>query len=234
MSESQDTKKIKYHIVINNVKTVEELPDSWTNEDLIKLLDSFGFPEASKSKPEELNELLSMAITDFEPPEAAAIVLDYKLSDRLNEGQIEQISHDMLLDKVSEEYPEIDLHHQLFNINQLLFKSYNGKFPSAKASIVEFQITTTSKEAPVVSSEIVLKALQYTLNESNVIKRLFPDQLEGKVPFEEADSIAWELKSVSDNQYRLITSEYWMGRDEFLESEFDAEVVLIEDGDDED
>ena len=39
MSESQDTKKIKYHIVINNVKTVEELPDSWTNEDLIKLLD---------------------------------------------------------------------------------------------------------------------------------------------------------------------------------------------------
>lgn len=234
MSESQDIKKLKYHIVINNVKTVEELPNSWTNQDLVQLLDNFGFPDASKSKPEELRELLSMAISDFEPPEAAAIVLDYKLSDRLNEGQIEQISHDMLLDKVSEEYPEIDLHHQLFNINQLLFKSYNGKFPSAKASIVEFEITTTSKEAPAISSEIVLKALQYTLNGSSVIKRLFPDQLEGKVPFEEADSIVWELNTINDNQYRLTTSEYWMARDEFMESEFDAEVVLIEDEDDED
>jgi hypothetical protein len=48
-----------------------------------------------------------MAITDFEPNEAAAIVLDYKLSDSLNEGQIQQISNDMLIDKISEEYPEI-------------------------------------------------------------------------------------------------------------------------------
>jgi hypothetical protein len=53
---------------------------------------------------ENLSELLS--ITDFEPNEAAAIVLDYKLSDSLNEGQI-QISNDMLIDKISEEYPEI-------------------------------------------------------------------------------------------------------------------------------
>jgi hypothetical protein len=48
-----------------------------------------------------------MAITDFEPNEAA-IVLDYKLSDSLNEGQIQQISNDMLIDKISEEYPEND------------------------------------------------------------------------------------------------------------------------------
>jgi hypothetical protein len=40
-----------------------------------------------------------MADTDFEP-ESAAIVLDYKLSDSLNEGQIQQISNDMLIDKI--------------------------------------------------------------------------------------------------------------------------------------
>jgi hypothetical protein len=33
-----------------------------------------------------------MAISDYEPHEAAAIVLDYKLGEELNEGQIEQIS----------------------------------------------------------------------------------------------------------------------------------------------
>jgi hypothetical protein len=63
-----------------------------------------------------------MAITDFEPNEAAAIVLDYKLSDSLNEGQI-QISNDMLIDKISEEYPEI-MQAPLYHINQLLFKQW--------------------------------------------------------------------------------------------------------------
>jgi hypothetical protein len=56
-------------------------------------------------------------VTDFEPNEAAAIVLDYKLSDSLNEGQIQQISNDMLIDKISEEYPEIAMLLYIISIN---------------------------------------------------------------------------------------------------------------------
>ncbi|MDR7129348.1 hypothetical protein J2X69_001685 [Algoriphagus sp. 4150] len=219
---------MNYHILINSVNTVEQLAEAWSNQDLIQLLDRFGFPDASKSKPEELNELLSLAITDFEPAEAAAILLTYKLSEELNEGQIEQISHDMLLDKISEEYPEIHLHHQLFNINQLLYHSYNGKFPNAKATVVEFQMLGTDKGTEEITKEIVLKAFQHTLNDSNIIKRLFTDHLESKVPFHEADSIIWELTKTGDDQYKLTTSEYWMARDEFLEAEFDAEVTVFQ------
>lgn len=225
---------MNYHIIINKVKTVDELPESWSNQDLIELLDRFGFPDASKSNPAELRDLLSMAITDYEPSEAAAILLDYKLSDELNEGQIDQMSHDMLLDKISEEYPKIGLHHQLFNINQLLHKAYNGTFPSAKATIAEFVMSSEDSDAEAITKEVVLKAFQHTLNGSNLIKRLFSDHLKGKVKFEEADSIIWDLTSKGDNQYQLITSEYWMARDEFLEAEFDAEVILFEEDESED
>jgi hypothetical protein len=225
---------MNYHIIINKVKTVDELPESWSNQDLIELLDRFGFPDASKSNPAELRDLLSMAITDYEPSEAAAILLDYRLSDELNEGQIDQMSHDMLLDKISEEYPKIGLHHQLFNINQLLHKAYNGTFPSAKATIAEFEMSSEDSDAEAITKEVVLKAFQHTLNGSNLIKRLFSDHLEGKVKFEEADSIIWDLTSIGDNQYQLITSEYWMARDEFLEAEFDAEVILFEEDENED
>jgi hypothetical protein len=41
--------------------------------------------EASSAKKENLSVSCYLAITDFEPNEAAAIVLDYKLSDS-NEG----------------------------------------------------------------------------------------------------------------------------------------------------
>lgn len=219
---------MNFHVIINKVKTVDELPGTWSDQDLVELLDRFGFPDASKSNPEELKELLNMAISDFEPAEAAAILLDYRLSEALNEGQIDQMSHDMLLDKISEEYPVIGLHHQLFNINQLLYKAYNGKFPSAKAIIAEFEISSEDSGSEEITKEVVLKALQHTLNDSNLIKRLFSDQLEGKVNFEEADSIIWDLTKIEGNQYQLITSEYWIARDEFLEAEFDAEVLLFE------
>jgi len=215
-------------MVINSVKTVEEFKDAWTNADYIELLDRFGFPDGEKSKPEDLEELLFMAISDFEGPEAAAILLDYKLSEHLTEGQIEQMSHDMILDKISEEYSDISLHHDLFNINQLLFKAYNGTFPSAKATIVEFEITPNQD----VSKEVVLKTLDKTLANNNIIKRLYADQLEGKEAFDEADDIVWELKNTGGNSYIMTTSEYWISRDEFKDAEFDATIAIFEEEED--
>jgi hypothetical protein len=92
---------MKFNITIKSVTTVEEITNYWQNKDYIYLLERFNFPDANTVNPENLREMLHMAITDFEPNEAAGIILTYKLSERLNEGQIAQVSNDMLLDKVS-------------------------------------------------------------------------------------------------------------------------------------
>lgn len=219
---------MKYHVIINNIKSAQELQNAWTTEDYIQLLESFGFDDAQNSKPEEVLELLFMAISDYEPEEAAAIVLEYKLSDYLNANQIEQISNEMLEDKISEEYADISLHHQLFNINQLLYKAYNGTFPNAKATIIEFEIEQLDKIKKGITEEIVLKCFNTTLSGNNVIKRLFSEQLAGKKEFKEAEHIAWQLNHLSDNSYTLITSDYWISKDEFLEAEFDASIAEFE------
>ncbi len=218
---------MKYHIIINSVKTVESLKDAWSKEDYLALLEKFDLEGESTSSFKELEELLFLAISEYETNEAAAIILDYRLSEHLNENQIEQISHEMLQDKISEEYPEISLHHELFNINQLLYKAYNGTFPNAKATIVEFEISPTND----ISKEIVLKAFDKTLADGNVIKRLFGNQLAGKESFEEAESIIWDLTSTGKSSYTMTTSEYWMSRDEFKDAEFDVNVVEYEEED---
>ncbi|WP_452223601.1 hypothetical protein [Lacinutrix chionoecetis] len=218
---------MKYHIIINSVKTVEELQNAWNKADYVQLLDKFGFEDAGDASEKELLELLFLAISDFEPEEAAAIILNYKLSDVLNDNQIEQISHEMLLDKISEEYADITLHHQLYNINQLLYRAYNGTFPNAKATLVTFEITPNKD----VTKEVVLKCLNATLAKSNVIKRLFDDAINGKEAFDEAESIIWDLKATGDASYTLTTSEYWMSRDEFTEAEFDVKVIEFEEED---
>ena len=223
---------MNYQITINSANTVDQIEEYWTNEDYIKLLEKFDYPDASDADAASLQELLFMAISDFEAKDAAAIVLEYKLSEDLNEGQIQQISNDMLLDKVCEEYPEIGLHSTLFHINQLLYKAYNGTFPNAKATVMEFSITPSEgKNEKELTKENVLKLLNNGLSDSNLIKRLFDLPMNENAPFPEAEDIVWDLTTTNDVDYVLTTSEYWLSKDDIIASEFEGvlEETIIED-----
>lgn len=170
-----------------------------------------------------------MAISDYEPNEAAEIVLTYKLSEELNEGQIQQISHNMLIDKVCEEYPEIGLQGTMYHINQLLFKAYNGKFPNAKASVVKFSMSPIAGGAvKILTKENVLKLLNNGLSDRNLIKRLFDDQMSQNIPFPEAEGIIWELATADNMNYSLVTSENWLNNEDFISSEFESVLEEIE------
>lgn len=217
---------MKVNIQIKSIYSIEEIPNYWTNEDYVTLLDAFGFEDGKSLNPQSLFEMLQMAISDFEPNEAAKIILSYKLSDDLNEGQIDQISNDMLIDKVCEEYPEIHLHKHLFAINQLLYKAYNGTFPNAKASLIKFSISDNELES--LSKSDILKAFNNGLNDSNLIRRLFDGPMTTEAKFADAESIVWELNTTDNSNFELITSEYWIDRESFLKMEFEGEILKSE------
>ena len=219
---------MNYKVIINNIETIDERENSWSNNDYRQLLAQFDYPDADTLKDSELKEYLFMAISDFEPNEAAAILLSFKLSDHLNEGQIDSLSHEMLLDKVSEEYPVIELHATLFNINQLLYKAYNGTFLNAKATVLNFELIPTSNESQEITKEVVLKALVYGLTPSALLIRLFEEQLKSENIFNEAEGILWDLTSTGTNTYQLVTSNYWLNSDDFSTGEFEAEVLIAE------
>lgn len=214
---------MNYQITIKSANTVDQIEGYWTNEDYVKLLEKFDYPDVSDADKESLRELLFMAITDFEPKDAAVIVLEYKLSEQLNERQIQQISNDMFLDKVCEEYPEIGLHSTLFHINQLLYKAYNGKFPNAKATVMECKITPLEGEnVKELTKENVLKLLSNGLSDSNLIKRLFDNAMNENAPFPEAEDILWNLTTTDNVNYTLTTSEYWLSKEDIIASEFEG------------
>lgn len=214
---------MKFSVKINDVDTVNQLPGSWTVADKIALLSEFNFDDADQLSEQELDEMIALAVSDFEPSEAAEIVLNYKLSDDLNEGQIKQIAHDMLEDKISEEYPEIGLHNKLFDTNQFLFKAYNGKFPNTEASIIDFKIKPAQPLVGSLTKEHVLKAFAAGLRENSLLKRMFHDHLDGKQAFLEAEDIIWQLKHVGEDEYQMITSDYWLNKEDFGTFEFEGE-----------
>jgi hypothetical protein len=219
---------MKYQISIKSANTVDEIEEYWTNEDYIKLLEKFDYPDASDADATSLRELLFMAISDFEPKDAAVILLEYKLSEDLNEGQIQQISNDMFLDKVCEEYPEIRLHSTLFHVNQLLFKAYNGKFPNAKATIIDCSIKPLEGDSETeLTKENVLKLFSKGLSDSNLIKRLFDHAMNENAPFPEAEAVLWDLTTSDNVNYTLTTSEYWLSKEDIIASEFEG-VMEVE------
>ena len=213
---------MKYQITINRANTVDEIEEYWTNEDYVKLLAKFDYPDADGSDRATLKELLFMAISDFEPKDAAVIMLEYKLAEDLNDGQIHQISNDMLLDKVCEEYPEIRLHSTLFHINQLLFKAYNGKFPNAKATILEcsFELIEGENEN-ALTKENILKLLNNGLSDSNLIKRLFDHAMNENAPFPEAEDVLWDVTTTDNVNFTITTSEYWLSKDDINSSQYE-------------
>ncbi|NDP26312.1 MAG: hypothetical protein GZ087_02635 [Flavobacterium sp.] len=222
---------MEYKIEIKRVDTVDEVENYWSDNDLVQLLEKFNYPDGATAAKENLPELLEMAISDYEPNEAAAIVLTYKLSEELNEGQIQQISNNMLIDKVCEEYPEIHLQGRLYNVNQLLYKAYNGSFPNAKASVINFSMTAVESDATkLLSKENVLKLLNKGLSDRNLIKRLFEEQMTLNIAFPEAEGILWELNTDDNINYTLITSENWINKEDFISYEFEntLEEIVIE------
>jgi hypothetical protein len=209
---------MKFTIKLKKLKTIEKIDGYWKNEDYIELLELFDYNDA-KSLPEaELLEMLNMAITEFDPSEAAQILLNYKLSEHLNKGQIENISHEMLLDKVAEEYPIIPLHYPLFNINQLLFKAYNGKFPKTMASVLDFELSFEGEIE--INKEVVLRTLSDLLSSHSLLKRLFSEQLDSDKELKDAEGIIWELKELGQNNFQVITSEYWLSNEDIALDEF--------------
>ena len=109
-------------------------------------MDRLDFPDAKNIAPEELMEMLAMAITDYKPEEAAEIVLTYMFSEKLSKGQIHNLASEMMEDSMTEEFADISLHFPLFNINRLLYKAFNGKFPNTKASLINIEIKFPSNQ----------------------------------------------------------------------------------------
>lgn len=222
---------MKFTLKINDVKSINEIPGYWTNNDYINILEELDFSDARNSDPSELRELLDIAITDFEPQESAKILLRYKLNEDLNSGQIENLSHEMAHDNEALGNSDMGLQYALFNINQLLYRAFNGIFLNAKATKIEFELSFNEDSLITVTKELALKAVCNGLTDNSPILRLFKNQLNGSEPFGDAEKLVWELHHSGSSNYTMITSDYWINKEDIIDREISSSIKRYEDRD---
>jgi hypothetical protein len=78
----------------------------------------------------------------------------------------------------------------------------------------------------------MLKLLDAGLSDSNLIKRFFGDKMTGNTPFPEAESILWDLETTDGQNFKILTSEYWLSQDDLIAEEFEGNYEESDEEDD--
>ncbi len=211
-------------------QTIQKLPDSWTEDNYKDLLAAMEYGDISEIPTEELEETCLMSLNDFESEEAAKIVLQYVFNDRLKKGRILNVSNEMLEEKIWEEYADLALHEEFFNVNQLLHQAFSGQFPQPEA--VHFQVGIIANEKNGISvfdcnsEATIIRLLVAGMPENTLIFRLFEEQVSGNT-FKDAKDIIWQLKTekINENElvFDIISSSYWFHDFKYVDA-FEAET----------
>ena len=203
--------------------TLTELPRSWQPADYRALLGQLNFDNPEALPEAELKEMCQMALTDLEPREAAEAVITYLFPEVLSAGQVDNLAHQMLTERLWEENPELTQHLGFYQATQLLHEAFNGTFPSVKA--VEFQVKCTAASPAdldvfgtdagdrTTAAAPLLRLLAVGLPDNALLNRLFSGHLAGE-NFAEAASILWELRVVEKTAdavtFDVVSSAYWL------------------------
>ena len=222
--------KKSFTVTRMSFKTISELPGYWTESKYLDLLELTDFDNPAGLDKTEIKDMCLMSLTDNEPEDAAKIVLTYVFGDKLNKGQIDNLSNEMLEEKLWEEYADLSLHEEFFAIHQLLYDAFEGTFPHPEAVSFQVKIQEMAKNSLSIFEDYpeapLVRLLAGGLPDNTVINRLFDDKLEGE-QFQEAKDILWQLNMTKNENNELIanviSSHYWFKDLKYVDG-FEAET----------
>lgn len=208
----------KYRVGVDEFEELAELEQSWMPKDYVSVLTSLDIADAEKIDAAELKDMTLFALQDLNPPDAAAVLLKYKVGTKLSAGQIRNYSIESQHERLWEQSADLSLHQDMFAVASMLNSVNAMAFPVPDALSVTFtiQCDDVSKLA-IFNSDmdraILLRMISAGMNESAILNRLFGDQIAtGKVA--DADSIIWQIAIENSDptklQIRITSSAYWL------------------------
>ncbi len=188
--------KFKFKVQVTDIDDIHEMPEGWNNESYLELLKFLDADDPEAIPKEELRDMAAMALIDFEPEEAAEKVLEFRLGDKLNAGQRENIAVDARRESLWEQYSDISFHEEMFNVGVLINIAFPMKFRKPEAAKIVLKVTSKNPDSAEVlrapTAAFIARLLNDGMNEHNTIYRLFQDNLAGE-SFPEAEHFIWRF-----------------------------------------
>lgn len=210
----------EFNVEILSCVKIAEIENAWIADDYKALLSMMDLDEDELGlmSESELKEMCLMSLNDFEPHESAKFLLTHIFKDEITEGKIDQLSHQMVENKLWEEHSDPAYHTSLFNAYGLLRKAYNGTFAKPTGVRFTIKITANKKDSfEILDSSlhaVIVRLLSNGLDETAILNRLYEEQMSGE-NFPDAKNILWILKEISiaekERQYEITSSDLWFG-----------------------
>jgi hypothetical protein len=222
----------EFNVEILSFLKISEIENAWKADDYTALLSMMDIAEDELGgmSESELKEMCLMSLNDFEHHESAKFLLTHIFKDESTEGKIDQLSHQMIENKLWEEHADSAYHCSLFNAYGLLRKAYNGIFKEPTGVKFTIKITANKNGSFEIFDSslhaVVVRLLSNGLDEDAILNRLYEEQINGE-NFSDAQNILWILKEISitekERQYEITSSDLWFGELEEVVS-FDAKA----------
>ncbi|UJF22733.1 hypothetical protein [Shewanella sp. OMA3-2] len=219
----------QFNVQVGSFGKITKIPNAWSNEDYHQLMAIMGLDDGLEGMDAaELREMCMMSLSDLEANEAAKVVLTHLFDNELTEGKIDQLSHDMVGDRMWEEYSDCLLHERFFSAYALLREAFNGIF--AQPTGVEFTVNVVANDIDDLHifdeslSASMVRLLSSALTPDALLHRLYEDQISG-YQFPEAAGIVWQLQQTAaeglSRQFKMVSSSFWFSKLAEIE-QFDA------------
>ena len=208
----------KYRVGVDEFEELTELEQSWMPKDYVSILTSLDIADAGKIDVDELRGMTLFALQDLNPPDAAAVLLKYKVGTKLSGGQIRNYSIESQHERLWEQSADLSLHQDMFAVASMLNSVNAMAFPIPDALRVTFSIQCDDASQLALFNDemdraILVRMISAGMNESAILNRLFGDQIAtGKVA--DADSIIWQIAVEQPDpaklQIQITSSAYWL------------------------
>ena len=216
----------KFNVSIVSFEKIARTEGAWNAEDYKTLLALMDFDDNFESMSEsDLKEMCLMSLHDFAADEAAKFVLTHLLNDELPDGKIDQTAHDMVENKLWEEFADPSFHKRFFDAYGLLREAFNGTF--AAPTGVRFQVSVRAQQKEdfdlfkPTTEPALTRLLSAGIAENGILNRLYAEKINGD-HFPEAENILWQVKAISSSAtetiYEITSSELWFGDLEDVDS----------------
>ena len=105
----------EFNVEILSFAEISEIENAWKADDYIALLSMMDIAEDELGgmSEAELKEMCLMSLNDFEHHESAQFLLAHIFKDEITEGKIDQLSHQMIENKLWEEHADSAYHWSL-------------------------------------------------------------------------------------------------------------------------
>ncbi|MEK9671359.1 MAG: hypothetical protein VW268_02495 [Rhodospirillaceae bacterium] len=211
--------KTSFHARVIGFTVLREIEGARTPDHYRAMLDAMDYGYTSGMSDTDLKEKCLLSLQDREPDEAAYVVLKQDLGGVLRDGQLQNITQEMMDEKMWEEYATPAFHERLFIVGCLLHEAMPSIFPEPDAVRVRIEVTAKNAAAGALLTDMpkesfLVRLLAHGMENDMVLHRLYGDEL-ASTSFSSTDEVVWTVRTepVADGVtvIDVIGSDYWLG-----------------------